>query len=94
MFILTEVKEIPLKRKPLRGDPYGYVVDALYRFLASSMDIARIEVSNGAYSNSNNLRRTFQTTIVRERQEKHVMVTIRGNDVYLIRKKREACTNS
>lgn len=81
---LEEVAKLP--RKKVKNRPHdGSVEDTLYIFINADIDYARINDFEHRHANSNNLRKTFANRIKEEGLEDHVSVTIRGDEVFLIR---------
>lgn len=87
MYSLTPVEALPARRAFTVKD--YEIVDMLYEFIVSESEISRVEDYSNYHMNGNNLRRTIQSAIVREKLQMDVDVTIRGNTVYLIRRKRK-----
>ncbi len=68
-----------------RKENHGIVTDTIYEFLAKDIQYARIDDICNRHSNGNNLRKSFANRIKTEGLEDVVEVTIRGNDVFLVR---------
>lgn len=86
MNILYEVDEIPeMSHKKCRkqNNDILYTINV---FIESQMKYALVNGNAFPHANGNNLRRNFVYMIYAHNLEHLVMATIRGNDVYLIRK--------
>ena len=79
----VKIKEIPPKQKGYISKR-NLVSDTVERFMRSSRKSVELIDDDGLWSNSNNFRRSFQsylnTNCITE-----VVVTIRGNRVFLIK---------
>ncbi|MBR5355768.1 MAG: hypothetical protein IK121_02480 [Lachnospiraceae bacterium] len=81
-------KDIPKKTKrvgPVLGDLVSTTVNA---FIASEHECAEIVDDWGVWANSNNFRRSFQSYLD-DHNIKQIMVTIRGDRVFLIKEKKK-----
>lgn len=85
MYSLTPVKALPARRAFTVKD--YEIVDMLYEFIVSESEISRIEDYSNYHSNGSNLRKSIQNIIQKEKFQMDVNVAIRGNTVYLIRRK-------
>lgn len=86
MNILYEVNEIPQENHRKYGRRNSNVMYAINVFIESGMKYALVNENAFPHANGNNLRRNFVSVIKAHNLNHMVAATIRGNDVYLIRK--------
>lgn len=86
MDILYEVDEVPGKSFIKGKRKKTTILYTLNAFMESGMKYALVNSNAFPHANGNNLRRNIAELIKNHELENEICVTIRGNDVYLVRK--------